>query len=70
MNDVFKIGEIVEYHPSEWMQRETKSKPIEIVEVVGFTDDGALLYENDKFSGTIGFKNLNQFIKKITKDNQ
>lgn len=64
VQEVFEIGETVEYHPGAWMQHATGSGPIEIVTVVGFAHDGALLYENERTKGTIGVANIHQFIKK------
>lgn len=61
----FQVGEIVEYHPSEWMQREAGCKPVELVEIQAIDHDGDISYKNEDHRGHIGYARVSEMIKKL-----
>lgn len=61
----FQVGETVEYHPSEWMQREAGCRPIELVEIQSIDRDGGIAYRNDQHRGHVGYARVPEIIKKL-----
>lgn len=62
--NLFEVGETVEYHPSEWMQREAGCRPIELVEIQSIDRDGGIAYRNEQHRGHIGYAVVPKMIKK------